>query len=1042
MIEVLLSTLYNKANAQIISQYVETNMGVSPKGIEIWNNTPLALDFETSNLIVQVGTNGTALINLVTVNTGSLEPGAVLVIGTAEIGTWLTNQGLTAVRFIQFTFVFNGDDALAIKYGDAITDIFGTPGVDPGYSWSGGTVNAANQDIQLKIGILTGDIDGWSDPSLRFETVSVNPTSPYGLIGFGIPPVTSPTISVMPDTLSGFNYSVNTGPSFSQVYYIKAFLLTPASGNITITPSDAYEISLNGFTYYSDFLTLPYSDSTITPTLVFVRLKKGLPLGNYFGETVINAGGGAPTVQVYVNGNVTMRPQDDNCDVLITHSAGQNIICGEEKQLNTDFVQYWMNQHLPTAEYTGICMTSPGIAHSVTPGDFLNNYHRFFNNEWHHYAIGNNNINLQALQFISSSTGFAGGSRLVDKYQSTPALFHTTNNGENWSEINTGITSFDTISCIKFTTPGQGFIGTSDGIFKTIDEGLTWQHVLIGPRILNIDFPDLNTGYSAGSNSIYKSIDGGNTWTLLYYFSSIISDLHFLNELNGIVIGANKLCKKTTDGGLTWQDCNIQVATNSYLSDIHFYNNEEGYIGGTAPALYKTTDGGLNWNSVPYIKYKSIGSLYFYDENNGFASGSGLISRFPGTNNTILEYEWIGAGLSDYTNPSPVAYPNQDVSYVVTVSVDSPIYTCTASDTLDFLVNPLTISADNMINSCMVPQTINAQTNYKGNPDKISYTWTPADGLDNPNVIQPVLTVTGNQAYQIIAETNNGCIANDDMYVNITAFSGPEICMITVDQSKNQVIWNPAASSEIIDHYSVYKETGITNNFELIGTVPSGNPCIFIDTASMPNVLSNRYKITYTDICGIETGAGTPHKSVHLSISEGQNGRWNLNWEPYAGFEVTSYNIYRGMAEDNMTLLATVPSSVNQYTDLAPPSDVYYQIEVLCPYYCNPYGRDFNTSKSNIEHGTVLGFSQKELSSITIYPNPASNLLKVDIQKDHPAVGMHGIEAYNVMGELIDEFDISKPGELIDVSHLRNGVYILKVNTTVGIFTARVIIID
>ena len=36
--------------SQIISQYVETNSGTTPKGIEIWNNTGGTLDFSTNSL--------------------------------------------------------------------------------------------------------------------------------------------------------------------------------------------------------------------------------------------------------------------------------------------------------------------------------------------------------------------------------------------------------------------------------------------------------------------------------------------------------------------------------------------------------------------------------------------------------------------------------------------------------------------------------------------------------------------------------------------------------------------------------------------------------------------------------------------------------------------------------------------------------------------------------------------------------------------------------------------------------------------------------
>ena len=45
--------------SQIISQYVETNSGSTPKGIEIWNNTGVDIIFSaTNNLQVYQGTTG------------------------------------------------------------------------------------------------------------------------------------------------------------------------------------------------------------------------------------------------------------------------------------------------------------------------------------------------------------------------------------------------------------------------------------------------------------------------------------------------------------------------------------------------------------------------------------------------------------------------------------------------------------------------------------------------------------------------------------------------------------------------------------------------------------------------------------------------------------------------------------------------------------------------------------------------------------------------------------------------------------------------
>lgn len=301
-------TFATSVSAQIFSQYVETNAGSVPKGVEIWNNTASTLNFGTNNLLVQQGTNGGALTTLVTVSTGTLAPGAVMVVGTPEMGTYLIDQGLTSVTFVQYTFIFNGDDALAVVYGGVTTDVFGTPGVDPGASWAGGSVSTANQNIQLLAGITTGDLDGWTDPSLRFETVSITPaTLPAGLTGFGIAPASAgtPVIAVNPSTLNGFNYAVNNGPSASQSYNLSGSSLSPASGNITVTPSTNYEVSLNNSTFSSTAITVPYTGGALAATPVYVRLKAGLAAGAYNGETISNSGGGATAVNVTCNGQVS-----------------------------------------------------------------------------------------------------------------------------------------------------------------------------------------------------------------------------------------------------------------------------------------------------------------------------------------------------------------------------------------------------------------------------------------------------------------------------------------------------------------------------------------------------------------------------------------------------------------------------------------------------------------------------------------------------------------------------------------------------------------
>lgn len=250
---------------QIISQYIDTYTGTSPKGIEIWNNTESTLDFSVNNLVVEQGTNGGAPTVIHTISSGTLIAGAVIVIGTSDMEATATGNG---AAFSLKAFAFNGDDALVIKYGGTTTDVFGDPGTgDPGSGWAGNGVQTWDQNIQLISGITAGDTDGWTDPSARFETVSTDNT----LTGFGLAPeplapdtdAPVPTFSPL-DAANDVAIDVNPTITFDEEIYITA----PPKGKATDVPVDNDNVeSLITFTDGVDPVAF---SATITGTVITV----------------------------------------------------------------------------------------------------------------------------------------------------------------------------------------------------------------------------------------------------------------------------------------------------------------------------------------------------------------------------------------------------------------------------------------------------------------------------------------------------------------------------------------------------------------------------------------------------------------------------------------------------------------------------------------------------------------------------------------------------------------------------------------------------
>jgi len=132
------------------------------------------------------------------------------------------------------------------------------------------------------------------------SSATANPNSQITLA----PP---PTLSVNNSTLTGMNYVLGSGPSVQKTFNLSGSNLTGAPGNISITAPTNYEISTDNVNYHTS-LSIPYASATLVSTQISVRLKAGLPSGNYNGEIITNSGGGASNVPVTCNGMVTLVP--------------------------------------------------------------------------------------------------------------------------------------------------------------------------------------------------------------------------------------------------------------------------------------------------------------------------------------------------------------------------------------------------------------------------------------------------------------------------------------------------------------------------------------------------------------------------------------------------------------------------------------------------------------------------------------------------------------------------------------------------------------
>lgn len=146
-----------------------------------------------------------------------------------------------------------------------------------------------------------------------------------------------------------------------------------------------------------------------------------------------------------------------------------------------------------------------------------------------------------------------------------------------------------------------------------------WEKRDIGTEysLIDIDFVNAQTGFICGSfGVIKKTTDGGETWEDM----EIEVNHTFLAidalDVNNVYIGRNDLFK--ANDGHHFSQINTEKISSS-IHDIKFLNEEIGFLI-AAGTLKKTIDGGLTWANV--FSASMIRELAFVTDQIGYGHGS------------------------------------------------------------------------------------------------------------------------------------------------------------------------------------------------------------------------------------------------------------------------------------------------------------------------------------------------------------------------------------------------------------------------------------
>jgi len=204
---------------------------------------------------------------------------------------------------------------------------------------------------------------------------------------------------------------------------------------------------------------------------------------------------------------------------------------------------------------------------------------------------------VQSLAFNSSGHIFAG--------TIGGGAFRSTNNGDSWTVINTGIPFIGSgnsyIYAFAFNAAGHIFAATGDRVLRSTNNGDSWTRVSAGltSNLINALAISPNGHIFAGSTGggIFRSTDNGNNWSAV---NTGLTNLNIgslvINSNGHIFAGSANGVFRSTDNGGNWTVVNTGLTNTSIRSLI--INSSGHLFVGTPSGIFRSTDNGGSWTVI------------------------------------------------------------------------------------------------------------------------------------------------------------------------------------------------------------------------------------------------------------------------------------------------------------------------------------------------------------------------------------------------------------------------------------------------------------
>lgn len=175
-----------------------------------------------------------------------------------------------------------------------------------------------------------------------------------------------------------------------------------------------------------------------------------------------------------------------------------------------------------------------------------------------------------------------------------------------------------------------------------------------------------------------------------------------------------------------------------------------------------------------------------------------------------VAYSWLPASqVSDPHIPNPTVRPSQSSNFYLQVT-SSDGCPSLQYDTVRISLVPAVKAFAGRDTSVTVGQPLQLHGMELGNSGVTKFRWSPALGLNDPNIFNPVATLDRDMTYQVLMTTPQGCEGSD--YINIKVYKGPEIYVPSAfspnDDGKNDLLKAIPVGMKSLHFFRVFNRWG------------------------------------------------------------------------------------------------------------------------------------------------------------------------------------------------------------------------------------------